>query len=155
MDFNMKKYNKILSTISVIMLLFIFTFSIIQSKRNKNAVQVSSNSALSNQKIGWGIKREKDHKQPDLGAKNKQIIDKYNGIAMGNKEKKYVYLTFDEGYEAGYTPKILEILNQNDVKACFFITAHFLNTQEDLVKQMIDDGHIVGNHIPLTLMTLF
>ncbi len=150
----MKNQNKIASAICITTLLIIFTFSIIQINKSQNSIEVSSNSALSNQKIGWGIKREKDHKQPDLGAKNKQIIDKYNGIAMGNEEKKYVYLTFDEGYEAGYTPKILEILNQNDVKACFFITAHFLNTQEELVKQMIDDGHIVGNHIPLTLMTL-
>ena len=142
----MKKQSKILGSICIAALLIIFSFSIIQASRNQNAVQVNSNSILSNQKIGWGIKREKDHKQPDLGAKNKEIIDKYNGIAMGNSEKKYVYLTFDEGYEAGYTSKILEVLNQNDVKACFFITAHFLNTQEKLVKQMIDDGHTVGNH---------
>ena len=53
---------------------------------------------------------------------------------------------FDEGYEAGYTPKILDVLKQNNVKATFFITAHYLNTQSDLVKQMIDEGHIVGNH---------
>ena len=100
------------------------------------------------------VKRVEDHAQPDLGAKNKQILDQYDGIAMGNANKSYVYLTFDEGYEAGYTPKILEVLKQNNVKACFFITAHFLNTQPELVKKMIDEGHIVGNHIPLTLMTL-
>ena len=50
------------------------------------------------------------------------------------------------GYEAGYMEKILEVLKQNNVKACFFITAHYLNTQPDLVKRMIDEGHIVGNH---------
>ena len=60
--------------------------------------------------------------------------------------KKNIYLKFDEGYEAGYTPKILDVLKQNNVKATFFITAHYLNTQSDLVKQMIDEGHIVGNH---------
>ncbi len=65
---------------------------------------------------------------------------------MGNKQDKYVYLTFDEGYEAGYTEKILEVLKNNQVKACFFITAHYLNTQSDLVKQMLEQGHIVGNH---------
>lgn len=99
-----------------------------------------------NKKICWGIKRNDNHEQPDLGKENKELIDKYNGIAMGSKEKKYIYLTFDLGYEAGYTPKILEILKQNDVKATFFITAHYLNTQPDLVKQMIDEGHIIGNH---------
>ena len=65
---------------------------------------------------------------------------------MSWKQWKEKYLTFDEGYEAGYTPKILDVLKQNNVKATFFITAHYLNTQSDLVKQMIDEGHIVGNH---------
>ena len=46
----------------------------------------------------------------------------------------------------GYTEKILEVLKQNNVKACFFITAHYMNTQQELVKKMIDEGHIVGNH---------
>ena len=65
---------------------------------------------------------------------------------MGNNEDKYVYLTFDEGYEAGYTPQILDTLKENDVKATFFITAHYVNSQPDLVKRMIDEGHIIGNH---------
>lgn len=62
---------------------------------------------------------------------------------MGNNSDKYIYLTFDEGYEAGYTQQILETLKNNNVKATFFITAHYLNTQPELVKQMIDEGHIV------------
>ena len=65
---------------------------------------------------------------------------------MGNNKDKYVYLTFDEGYEAGYTEKILDILKNNKVNACFFITAHYLNSQPDLVKRMVKEGHIIGNH---------
>lgn len=53
----------------------------------------------------------------------------------------------------GYTEKILEILKQNEVKATFFITAHYLNTQEDLVRKMINEGHIIGNHTPNFLMS--
>lgn len=112
---------------------------------NLNTTNVSATS-LSNQKIGWGIKREDNHKQPELGSRNKKIIEEYQGIAMGNSEKKYVYLTFDEGYEAGYTQRILQVLKENDVKAAFFLTAHYVNTQEEIVKQMISDGHIIGNH---------
>lgn len=67
-------------------------------------------------------------------------------MCLGNKEKKYVYLTFDEGYEAGYTERILETLKENEITATFFITAHYLNTQEELVKKMIENGNIVGNH---------
>ena len=106
----------------------------------------TSGTVLSNKKIGWGIKRTNNHEQPDLGSKNRRLIEKYHGLAMGNNEDKYVYLTFDEGYEAGYTSKILDVLKENNVKAAFFITGHYLNTASDLVKRMIDEGHIVGNH---------
>ena len=93
-----------------------------------------------------GIKRNNNHEQPDLGKNNLQILESNNGIALGNNTDKYIYLTFDQGYEAGYTPQILKTLKENNVTATFFITAHYLNTQPDLVKQMIDEGHIVGNH---------
>mgnify|MGYP001118112286 CR=1 FL=1 len=143
----MSKKLKLSSIFCLSILVFVFTFSIIQSNKNNQTVTTSSNVAsLSNKKIGWGIKRTNNHTQPDVGSVNKSIIDKYNGICLGNSEKKYIYLTFDEGYEAGYTPKILELLKNNDVKATFFITAHFVNTQPELVKQIIDEGHIVGNH---------
>lgn len=103
----------------------------------------TSASVLSNQKICWGIKREDNNKQPDLGKVNLELIQKYDGIAMGNPEKKYIYLTFDNGYEAGYTGKILDTLKENNVQATFFITAHYLNTASDLVERMINEGHIV------------
>ncbi len=72
---------------------------------------------------------------------------------MGNNEKTYIYLTYDRGYEAGYTEKILEVLKQNEVKATFLITGHYLNSKPDLVKRMIYEGHIIGNHTPKCLMS--
>jgi len=133
-----------------ICLLLLCTLTWFAQKEN-TAIQTSGThlenfESLSGKKIEWGIKRNDNHVQPDLGSTNKKILDTYDGICMGNTEKKYVYVTFDEGYEAGYTPKILETLKNNGVTATFFITAHFLNTQPDLVKQMIEEGHIVGNH---------
>ena len=143
----MKKFldqsYKLPHTLLACILVFIFTFSIIQSNQEKQAVQTSSSTTLSNQKIGWGIKRADNHDQPDIGKVNQSIIDQYQGICMGNKEKKYIYLTFDNGYEAGYTEKILEVLKQNEVPATFFLTAHYINTQPDLVQRMIDEGHII------------
>lgn len=137
--------NKIKFKIFLIVILIIAIFSISITK-NQNEVSVSSNGNISNKKIGWGIKRNINHEQPDLGKENKKLIEENHGLAMGNNQKKYIYLTFDEGYEAGYTEKILETLKENEVKATFFITAHYLNTQSELVKKMIDEGHIVGNH---------
>lgn len=122
-------------------LTLIFTFSVCTA--NKTTVQTSSNNVVSDKKIEWGLKRGINHEQPDVGNQNKSILDKYEGISIGNNEKPYIYLTFDCGYEAGYTEKILEVLKQNDVKATFFITGHYLNSAPDMVKKMIDDGHII------------
>lgn len=137
--------KKIRIYISILLIVSILLTGMLITKNNK-AIETSASSNLSNKKIGWGIKREKDHKRPDVGKENKELMEKYNGIYIGNENKKYIYLTFDEGYEAGYTEKILDILKENDVKATFFITAHYLNTAEELVKRMVNEGHIVGNH---------
>ncbi|MDR2908556.1 MAG: polysaccharide deacetylase family protein [Oscillospiraceae bacterium] len=57
-----------------------------------------------------------------------------------------LWLTFDEGYENGFTPAILDTLKEKRVKAIFFVTMHFATGQPELVRRMIDEGHIVGNH---------
>ena len=145
----MKKINKnifIFNMFLVCCLIFVFTLSTVELKKKNNTIVTSNSVNLSNKKIGWGIKRNNNHEQPDVGQENKNLMEEYNGIYLGSNEKKYIYLTFDSGYEAGYTKKILEVLKNNNVKATFFITAHYLNTAQDLVKQMIDEGHIVGNH---------
>ena len=144
MTINLKKSLPNIMKI-LVMMLIIFTLTIVNNKDIEETILTSS-QGLSNKKIGWGIKRNDNHEQPDLGKTNRTTLEKYNGIAIGNNTDKNVYLTFDEGYEAGYTPKILDTLKENNVKATFFITAHYLNTETDLVKRMIDEGHIVGNH---------
>ena len=133
--------NKIKLSILIIAVMCMGIFTYLQIN---NAIYAVEN--LSNKFIGWGIKRNDNHAQPDLGSENKNLIDKYEGIAMGNSNSKNVYLTFDLGYEAGYTDKILDILKENNVTATFFITAHYLNTNEALVKKMIENGNDVGNH---------
>ena len=72
---------------------------------NSNTINTSTSettdfSSLSNKKVCWGIKRADNHEQPDVGSENVSLMEKCNGIYMGNSEKKYVYLTFDAGYEA-------------------------------------------------------
>lgn len=131
--------------IIILLVVSIFSLSSIQMKMF-NDVNTNNSNSISNKKIGWGIKRNDKHEQPDVGSENKKLLDKNNGICLGNKDNKFLYLTFDEGYEAGYTSKILETLKNENVKAAFFITAHYVNSQPDLVNQMIDEGHIVGNH---------
>ncbi len=125
-------------------ILFIFTTCILLLESEETVT--TSGKEVSTKKIEWGIKRNDNHEQPDLGSVNRKILEEAKGIAIGNENSKKVYLTFDEGYEAGYTERILEVLKQNNVSATFFITAHYVNTQPDLVQRMINEGHTIGNH---------
>lgn len=106
----------------------------------------SQANSLSNEILAWGFRRGENHSQSVLDTKSYKVIKDYNGLALGNENSKNVYLTFDCGYEDGYTSAILDTLKENNVTAVFFITGHYLNTASDLVKRMIEEGHIVGNH---------
>lgn len=81
----------------------------------------------------------------ELEEENVAVTSKYNAIT-GHKPGKNVYLTFDEGYENGYTPVLLDILKEKGVKAVFFLTGDFVDSDPDLVKRMYAEGHILGNH---------
>lgn len=141
---NKKEYFKIIIFSAAIVVGFISTFILTQS--SKQEIIETSSEQVSNNKTAWGMKRNSEHQQPDVGSANKKVLEDNQGICLGNKDEKVIYLTFDNGYEAGYTNQILDVLKQNEVKATFFITAHYLNTASDLVQRMIQDGHIVGNH---------
>lgn len=147
----MRKIKLMVGYISVIMILI---GGMIYYDKDSKVINVNVEE-LSNTKIAWGVKRASNHEQPDLGKKNMELMNQYNGIAIGNKDKKYVYLTFDGGYEAGYTEKILDALKENGVVATFFITGHYLNTAGDIVQRMVDEGHIVGNQFPTMVMYHF
>ena len=101
---------------------------------------------LSNTKRGWGLKRNKTHAQPEVPSSITATLNKYNSYWVGKPDEKVVYLTFDEGYEKGFSGRILDILKANDVKAAFFVTGHYLKSQPDLIKRMSEEGHIVANH---------
>ena len=120
------------------------------SKSNINTVSkpnVSTDtSGLSNKKLSWYFMPNKNHTLPGFDAVGSKLVNQYNGIYHGDTSSKTLYLTFDEGYEAGYTPKILDSLKAEGVKAIFFVTGHYIDSKPDLVKRMVNEGHIVGNH---------
>ena len=101
--------------------------------------------ALDNKKIGWGAKHN-GHDQPEIPKATRQMFLQHDTIFMGNSEDPVIYLTFDAGYENGYTESILDTLYQNNVRAAFFITGHYLKTNPQIVQRMLDENHIVGNH---------
>lgn len=108
--------------------------------------EVTAQPVYDNKIIGWGLKQNTDQKPPEVPSSWVEMLKKYNGYYIGDTAKKEVYLTFDEGYEAGNTGRILDILKENGVKAAFFVTGHFVKTNPELVIRMVKEGHIVGNH---------
>ena len=103
-------------------------------------------TALSNKKDGWGQGTHKDSLNRPTGSINAQKnFGKYGAKFIMENEKK-IYLTFDEGYENGYTDVILDVLKEKDVKAVFFVTLSYAKSNPKLIRRMIDEGHIVGNH---------
>lgn len=109
-------------------------------------VTPTSTLNLSNTVCAWGFVRKKDAAQPEIYGPYSKVLNAYDGIYMGNNNNKKIYLTFDEGYENGYTATILDTLKEKNVTAAFFVTMPYVKQNEALIQRMIDEGHIVGNH---------
>ena len=93
----------------------------------------------------YWFRRTSTHTQPTPGL-SKSLIEKYGVVVLGRPEQKYLYLTFDLGYEQGFTARILDVLHENNVPAAFFVTGLTIRTRPDLVKRIARDGHVVANH---------
>ncbi len=106
--------------------------------------EVSTNPATG--VIGWGLQRNSNGETPGTDPGAPALLQKYGALYVGDTTQKTIYLTFDEGYENGYTAKILDVLKENGVKAIFFITGDYLEREEDLIRRMVEEGHEVGNH---------
>ncbi|MBR1779616.1 MAG: delta-lactam-biosynthetic de-N-acetylase [Clostridia bacterium] len=93
----------------------------------------------------WGLSFKKNNPIP-TGNTSAENLKNFNAYYLGDTSAKRIYLTFDAGYENGYTAGILDILKENNVKATFFLVGNYLKTSPDLVKRMLSEGHLVGNH---------
>lgn len=93
----------------------------------------------------WGLSFQENGKSP-VGNASADFLKQYNAYYIGATDKKILYLTFDAGFENGFTPTILDTLKKHKVKATFFVVGNYLKTSPDLVKRMLSEGHIVGNH---------
>ena len=106
-------------------------------------------SALDNTLQGWGQGVQFDSLNRPQGAVTAQgKYGKYSAdfIRTDESDAKRIYLTFDEGYENGYTSQILDVLKEKNCPAVFFVTMPYVKQQPELIRRMIDEGHIVGNH---------
>ena len=93
----------------------------------------------------WGLNYRTEGKPPEGPASAAQLRE-FDAVYLGNTADKVLYLTFDAGYENGCTAKILDALKKHNAPAAFFLVGNYLEKNPDLVRRMVDEGHIVGNH---------
>jgi peptidoglycan-N-acetylmuramic acid deacetylase len=127
--------------IEITLLCFIIIATGIVAFNHQSTQVVEASAANTN----WGLGFKEKGKQP-TGNASPEFLKQYNSYFVGAPDKKTIYITFDAGYENGYTPAILDALKKHNVKAAFFVVGNYLKTSPDLVKRMISEGHIVGNH---------
>lgn len=101
-------------------------------------------SSLSSKAQGWGFR--KTDGVPEFTEEQIRQMTGNGCIYMESGKEKNIFLTFDEGYENGYTSVILDTLRQKGVKAAFFVTGAYVKSNPELIKRMANEGHIVGNH---------
>lgn len=99
---------------------------------------------ISNDSLFWSFKRNEEHLP--VQAYTEVDLESYGAYYQVETDEKVIYLTFDNGYEQGYTASILDTLLEHGVKAAFFVTKHYIVTNPELVIRMKEEGHIVGNH---------
>ena len=115
------------------------------------AVQVSAAktdySRYPNSKYEWYIVRKSGHEKAGGGIPAGVDLSKYKAFFQNiETDEKVIYLSFDCGYENGYTKKILKTLKKHNAKAIFFLTKPFIESNPSLVKKMKKQGHLAGNH---------
>lgn len=107
------------------------------------AISVFAGSTL--ETGSWGLSFRQEG-LPPIGNAGRDQLARYNAAYIGNTEEKVLYLTFDAGYENGCTAQILDVLKANEVPAAFFLVGNYIEKNPDLVRRMVREGHIVGNH---------
>ncbi len=103
---------------------------------------------LSTEKIEHSFGVAKNGQVHSISRESQRYFEEkgLDAVTYDTSGEKVLYLTFDCGYENGYTAKILDTLKEKNVKAAFFCTLSHIKAEPGLMKRFIDEGHIIGNH---------
>ncbi|MFV0517004.1 MAG: delta-lactam-biosynthetic de-N-acetylase [Aminipila sp.] len=138
---NWKKIGKRAAALLVVLVVGILLVEGINSVVHKTLETFCSSNKVENWGLGFGNEGE----QPS-GMAPVEELKKYDTYFIGDSDEKVIYLTFDCGYENGNTPLILDALKKHKAPATFFVVGHYLENSPDLVKRMVEEGHVVANH---------
>lgn len=105
--------------------------------------QVTSAKALTSE--NWGLGFSEEGKAPTANQTQEELKE-YGAFYIGNQNENKIYLTFDCGYENGNMGAILDALKEANVQATFFLVGNYLEKEPELVRRMMEEGHLIGNH---------
>ena len=113
--------------------------------RNEEAASAAAPAAIPASVGNWGLSFPTEGQAP-IGNASPADLAKYDSYYLGDTSQKVIYLTFDCGYENGYTGQILDALKKHGAPAAFFVVGHMIESAPDIVRRMAAEGHVVGNH---------
>ena len=136
------KYTKYVGIYVLFLMMFLLGRFTAQFKQE--CVDVFS-IAMKTEDWGTGFTDIPEGGQP-VGNATAAELKKYDAHYVGSADKKVIYLTFDCGYENGYTDAMLDALKKHNAPATFFVVGHYVESAPEQVKRMVAEGHTVGNH---------
>ncbi len=102
-------------------------------------------SGMVSQVQNWGLGFGESGTQPS-GNVSAEKLKEYDAYYVGKTSEKVIYLTFDAGFENGNTEPILDALKKHNAQGTFFVVGHYLESAPELIKRMVEEGHVVANH---------
>ena len=114
-------------------------------RTGEEALPAASPAAVPASAGNWGLSFPTEGEAP-VGIASQADLANYDAYYLGDTGQKVIYLTFDCGYENGYTEKILDALKKHHAPAAFFVVGHMIESAPDIVRRMAAEGHVVGNH---------
>lgn len=136
------KYTKYVGIYAVFLLMF---FLGRYAARFAQEYTTTMTVAMQAENWGLGFGGVAEGGQP-TGNVTAEELKQYDAYYVGKPDEKVIYLTFDCGYENGNTEAILDALKKHNVPATFFVVGHYVESAQDLLKRMVEEGHTVGNH---------
>jgi len=146
--------SKLFTAMPVVLLLLLLVYPIFRLSESvsgelesKYSVEIVQTATKTDKSVcRWGLSRGKNGSIPEAGKYDVDTLLKGGGMYLGDINENRMYLTFDEGYENGFTEDILDTLKEENVKAIFFITGDYFEKNDAIIRRMLAEGHSVGNH---------
>ena len=125
--------------------LLLLTMLLWPMSRQSSSLPAAGDAAVAVSTDNWGLSFPTEGQSP-VGNATVEELAQYNAYYLGDTSQKVIYLTFDCGYENGYTASILDTLKKHNAPAAFFVVGNMIESAPDLIRHMVAEGHIVGNH---------